>query len=291
MEQPYLNPAALAPLPTAVNDEAGISIKGIASSKLWACRRRRSLFVPQRCQEDFGSAFLSHADFPKAKAKSLSLNRVRKEEFSTQAAHKMMEQVLNMELSFKSYDEKECANASSNITKNLKEKLFNTFDLSGCKVICLCYVTKRAKPSLAIDSGSAWNETKSTADKDTFVDYVYKNQDIVAVASVFLVSSKNFGCTKSAALPHSLPAPIVPLPKARLRATLSGPDSLPPPSTPLPKARSTTFSGPDPLPPPSVPLPKARRATSSESARRVQEVYGDVFFSSLLPWKKNEWMG
>ena len=247
MEQPYLNSATLAPLPTALNEEAGRSNKSIASAKLWARRRRRSLFVPQRCQEDLGSAFLSHADFPKARVKSLlSLNRERKEEFCEQAARKTMEQVLNMELSFKSYDAKECANASGNITKKMKEKLFNTFDLSGCKVICLCYVTKRSKPSLAIDSGSAWDEMKSTADEDAFVDYVYKNQDIVAVASVFVVSCKKLDGRKSAALPNSLLAPCVPLPKAS--------------------------------------------ATLSEPARRGQEVYGDVFKSSLSRRKKNEWM-
>ena len=151
MEQPYLNPATLAPLPTASKEDGGVSIKGITSAKLWARRRRRSLFVPQRCQEDFGNAFLSHADFPITRAKSLSaLNREpRKETFNNQVAHKMMEQVLNMELSFKSYDAKECANASNNITKKLKERLLNTFNLSGCKVVCLCYITKRAKPSLA----------------------------------------------------------------------------------------------------------------------------------------------
>lgn len=222
MDQSYLNPATLVPLPTALNEEGGISLKGVASANLWTRRRRASLFVPQRCQEDFGSAFLSHADFPKPRAKSLlSLNLERKEEFSEQAAHKIMDQVLNMELSFKSYDAKECATASSNIAKKLKEKLFNTFDLSGCKFICLCYITKRAKPSLAIDSGCAWDEVKSTADDDTFVDYVYKNQDIVAVASVFVVRCKKFGCPKSAGLPDLLPGPSFPFP---------------------PKARSATFS-------------------------------------------------
>ena len=216
MDQPYLNPASLVPLPTALNKEAGISMKGIASEKLWARRRRTSLFIPQRCQEDFGSASLSHADFPKPRAKSLlTLNLERKEEFSEQAAHKIMEQVLNMELSFKSYNAKECANASNDIAKKLKEKLFNAFDLSGCKIICLCYITKRAKPSLAIDSGSAWDEVKSTVDKDAFVDYVYKNQDIVAVASVFVVHCRKIGCPKSAGLPDSLPAPSFPFTKAR----------------------------------------------------------------------------
>ena len=216
MEQPYLNPATLAPLPSASKDNGCESMKGISSEKLWARRRRRSLFVPQRCQDDFGSAFLSHADFPKARAKSLlALSRQRKEEFSEQAAHKIMEHVLNMELSFKSYDAKECADASNNITKKLKEKLFNAFDLSGCKVVCLCHITKRAKPSLAIDSGCAWDEMKSTVHKDAFVDCVYKNQDIVAVVSVFVVRCKKLGSPKNAALPDILPAPSVPLSKAR----------------------------------------------------------------------------
>lgn len=216
MEQPYLSPATLEPLPSASKDDGGESMKAISSAKLWARRRRRSLFVPQRCQDDFGSAFLSHADFPKPRAKSLlALSRQRKEEFSEQAAHKIMEDVLNMELSFKSYDAKECADASNNITKKLKEKLFNAFDLSGCKVVCLCYITKRAKPSLAIDSGSAWDEMKSTVDKDAFVDCVYKTQDIVAVVSVFVVRCKKFGSPKNAALPDISPAPSVPLSKAR----------------------------------------------------------------------------
>ena len=216
MEQPYLSPATLSPLPSASKDDGGESMKAISSAKLWARRRRRSLFVPQRCQDDFGSAFLTHADFPKARAKSLlALSRQRKEEFSEQAARKIMEHFLNTELSFKSYDAKECADASNNITKKLKEKLFNTFDLSGCKVVCLCHITKRAKPSLAIDSGCAWDEMKSAVDRDTFVDCVYKTQDIVAVVSVFVVRCKKFGSPKNPALPDILPAPSAPLSKAR----------------------------------------------------------------------------
>lgn len=223
MEQPYLSPATVAPFPSASKDDGGESMKAISSAKLWVRRRRRSLFVPQRCQDDFGSAFLTHADFPKARAKSLlALSRQRKEEFSEQAARKIMEHFLNMELSFKSYNAKECADASNNITKKLKEKLFNTFDLSGCKVVCLCHITKRAKPSLAIDSGCAWDEMKSAVDRDAFVDCVYKTQDIVAVVSVFVVRCKKFGSPKNAAFPDILPAPTVPLSKAR-SATFSEP--------------------------------------------------------------------
>ena len=220
MEQPFLNPATLAPL-SAPSEGGSMSIKAITNAKLWARRRRRSLFVPHRCEEDYGNAFLSHADFPKARAKSLSaLNHKRKAAFDKQTAHKIMEQVLNMELSFKSYDAKECANASNNIVKILKEKLYSTFDLSGCKFICLCYITKRAKPSLAIDSGSAWDEIRSTVDKDEFVDYVYKNQDIVAVASVFVICCQRLDWKQSAM------------------------DSLQLPSTSLPKAKSASFSEP-----------------------------------------------
>ncbi|KAL9951400.1 hypothetical protein ACROYT_G044054 [Oculina patagonica] len=200
MDQPFLNPDALAP--RAPSEEGSMSIKTIANAKLWARRRRRSLFDPRGNEDDYGNSFLSHADFPQARAKST---------FTTKTAHKIMEQVLNMELSFKSYDVKECANASNNISKVLKEKLCSTFDLSGCKLVCLCYITKRSKPSLAIDSGSAWDDRRSTVDKDAFVDCVYKNQDIVAVASVFLIYFQRLDNKKSAM--DSLQAPSTTLPK------------------------------------------------------------------------------
>jgi len=100
-----------------------------------------------------------------------------------------------VELSFKAYDTKECAASSHKIAKLVKEKICNTFDLLGCKVICLCYITKRAKPSLAIDSGCAWDQLTSTVEKDAFVDYVYKNQTIVAVASLFVIYCQRF-CSK-----------------------------------------------------------------------------------------------
>ena len=223
MERHFVNPATLAPLPSPPEggNQGSMSIKAIASAKLWARRRRRSLFDPRRCEDDYGNAFLSHADFPKSRAKSLSaLNRDRKAAFDKQTAHKMMEQLLNMELSFKAYDAKECAHASNNIAKILKEKIHNTFDLSGYKVICLCYITKRSKPSLAIDSGCAWDDMRSTVDKDAFVDYVYKNQEIVAVASVFVICCQRLGSKKGAV------------------------DCLQAPSSFLPKARSATFSEP-----------------------------------------------
>lgn len=220
MEQSSLNPATLTPM-SSTKEKTGISIRGVTSAKLWARRRRKSLFVPQRSETDFGNAFMTHADFPKARAKSLSaLSRERKLEFDKQMAYKMMEQVLNMELSFKSYDSKECAIASNKIAKTLKDKLSATFDLSGCKVVCLCYITKRAKPSLAIDSGCAWDEMKSTVEKDAFVDYVYKNQDIVAVASVFVISCQRFASKKTEM--DYLQAPSTSLPKAR-SATISEP--------------------------------------------------------------------
>ena len=219
MEHSTLNPPALTPLHTSHESEPSLTLRGLTNAKLWARRRRRSLFVPQRCESDIGNAFLTHADFPKARANSLtSLNRDRKEEFEKQAAYKIIEQVINMELSFKSYDAKECAASSQKIAKLIKDKICNTFDLSGCKVICSCYVTKRAKPSLAIDSGCAWDELKSTVDKDAFVDYVYKNQNIVAVASVFVVH-----CGRSA-------------------SAKTGIDMFQVPSTSIPKARSATFS-------------------------------------------------
>ena len=221
MEQSTLNPPALSPVSTPEESEPRLTLKGVASAKLWASRRRRSLFVPERCENDIGNAFLTHADFPTARGKSLSsLNRQKKEQFEKQAAYRILEQTVNMELSFKAYDAKECAASSHKIAKLVKEKICNTFDLPGCKVICLCYITKRAKPSLAIDSGCAWDQLKSTVEKDAFVDYVYKNQTIVAVASLFVIYCQRFFSKKM------------------------GQDLLQVPNTPLPTARSATISEP-----------------------------------------------
>lgn len=153
-------------------------------------RRRASLFEPQVRSNDFGNSWLVHADFPRRRSNSLtSLRPVdKREKFEKQRVHRIVQQVLSMELErFKSYNDKECEDASRKIAFIVKDRVCSAFDLSGCKVICLCYITKRAKPSLAIDSGCAWNELKSTMDNDAFVDCVYKNSDITSVVSVFFI--------------------------------------------------------------------------------------------------------
>lgn len=200
MEKLSLNPATLAPVPESKAGEPRLSLNGIVGAKLWAARRRRrSFFIPHRCENDIGNCFLSHADFPKARAKSLTaLGVQKKEEFKKQGACRILEQTMNTELSLKKYDAKECSASSHKIAKLAKERICSTYELTGCKVICLCYITKRAKPSLTIDSGCAWDELKSTIEKDAFVDFVYKNQDIVAVASVFVIHCRRLGSKKTA---------------------------------------------------------------------------------------------
>lgn len=153
-------------------------------------RRRASLFEPQIRANDFGNSSLVHADFPRRRSNSLtSLRPVdKREKFEKQRAHRIVQQVLSRELErFKSYNDKACGDASRKIAFIVKDRVCSAFDLSGCKVICLCYITKRAKPSLAIDSGCAWNELKSTMDNDAFVDCVYKNSDIMSVVSVYVI--------------------------------------------------------------------------------------------------------
>lgn len=200
MDEPSLNPATLAPVSESKAGEPRLSLNGIVGAKLWARRRKNSLFIPHRCENDIGNSFLSHADFPKARAKSVTaLGVQKKDEFNKQGAYRILEQTMNTELSFKNYDAKECSASSHKIAKLAKEKICSTYELTGCKVICLCYITKRAKPSLAIDSGCAWDELKSTVEKDAFVDFVYKNQDIVAVASVFVIHCRKLGSKKTAA--------------------------------------------------------------------------------------------
>lgn len=224
MEQTTLNQAILSPSPTSQESEPNLSLRGLANAKPWAHGRRRSLFDLQRRTNDIGNALLSHADFPKVRARSVSsLHHDKNNTFEKQAAYKVLEQVINMELSFTRYDAKECAASSHKIATLVKEKICNTFDLPGCKVISLCYITKRAKPSIAIDSGCAWDERKTLVDKDAFVDYVYKNETIVAVASVFVIHCQRADLEKTGMEVFQLPNPSPP--KARSR-TFSEPPIL-----------------------------------------------------------------
>ena len=211
MEQTTLSHVTLSPSPTSQESEPSLTLRGLTNAKLWARRRRRSLFDLQRRTSDIGNALLSHADFPKVRARSLSsLHRDKKKKFEKQGAYQLLEQVMKMELSFTRYDAKECAASSHKIATLVKEKICNMFDLPGCKVISLCYITKRAKPSMAIDSGCAWDELKTIVDKDAFVDYVYKNETIVAVASLFVINCQRADLKKTEMEVLQLPSPSPP---------------------------------------------------------------------------------
>ena len=194
MEESLSSTAAFMPVETLTAEGLLLpSISTTDSSKSLTRRRRNSLFEPRRCSLDVGNAFLSHADFPKSRMKaSVSLNHQINSyyEFNKEAAYRIMEQVVSMELSLKSYNSKECALSTQNISLLIKDKLSSSFDLSHYKIICLCQISKRAKPSPAIDSGCAWNDMKCSVERDVFVDYVYKNRYIVAIATVFAIDCR-----------------------------------------------------------------------------------------------------
>ena len=174
-------------------DDNHFSIKTISSAKMFARRaRRRSLFIPERSHDDIGTSVLAHADFPQARAKSFtSLSKEHREPgCDKEIAHKIMEEIMNQELAHKKYDAKECASITHEIVDAIQNRVSSVLNLRGFKLVCTCYITKRAKNSMHMESGCAWDERKNTIFKDCFVDCVFKNTEIVAVSTVYCVCCK-----------------------------------------------------------------------------------------------------
>ena len=172
-------------------DDNHISIKTISSAKMVARRaRRRSLFSPERSHgDDIGTSVLAHADFPQGSFTSLNEEH-REPGCDKEIAHKIMEEIMNQELAHKKYDAKECASITHEIVDAIQNRVSSVLNLRGFKLVCTCYITKRAKNSMHMESGCAWDERKNTILKDCFVDCVFKNTEIVAVSTVYCVCCK-----------------------------------------------------------------------------------------------------
>ena len=204
----------------ASNDEVHLTMRGISTAKVMARRaRRHSLFIPKKSDDDIGISVLAHADFPQPRPRSLSsLDKTQREPgFDKEIAHKIMDEVMSQELAYKAYDLKECSSLSQGIVDGIRSRVSSTFSLSGFKLLCTCNITKRARNSMHMESGCAWDETKSSILKDSFVDCVFKNSDIVAICTVYCVY-----CKKVTKPTLSAPEAAFPTKPAR-RCTISEP--------------------------------------------------------------------
>jgi len=172
------------------NDERRLSFETISKMKVMAGRaRRRSLFDFDRADIDIGQSTLSHADFPTTpdiKVRSSSFSEENKSElgFDKVLICGILEQEMNKKLTGKYYEHTECEIFSRQIVTAVKERIA-ALNIKNFKIICVCYITKRASPSMKLESGCAWDEFIATVEKDSFVDCVFQNEFISAVTSVY----------------------------------------------------------------------------------------------------------
>ena len=168
-------------------------LEGITLAKNTAARRRKvSLFEaterPRPKDEDRGIAVMTHADYPlRSRSRSLPVDPQKARVpsgFVKENISKMIQEVLETKLKGKRYEASECSALTKQLVNTLRDKVY-ALDLKEYKLICTCYVTKSLKPAPSMQSGCAWDESATGVEKDGFAEYIYKSDELVAVATVY----------------------------------------------------------------------------------------------------------
>lgn len=168
-------------------------IEGITLAKNTAARRRRvSLFEAKEHMkgkdEDRGIAVMTHADYPlRSRSRSLPVGAEKARfpsGFLMDRIRKVIQEVLETKLSGKKYETSECAILTKQIVNIIRDKI-SALDLKKYKLVCTCLITKRMKNAPSIQSGCAWDESVTAADEDGLAEYIYKSDELIAVASVY----------------------------------------------------------------------------------------------------------
>ncbi|XP_031562866.1 uncharacterized protein LOC116298506 [Actinia tenebrosa] len=198
MESTYLSSPVLAPSSSRESAKDSnentdsqsdtLSFGAVIQAKVMAgrARRRKSLFETEKCDNDIGASILSHADFPAA-SMSRSASKMSHSEgmgFDRELIYEILEHEVKQKLQSRTYDSTECESVCRQLANAVKERI-SALEIKNYKIVCTFYISKRAKPSMKMDSGCAWDELLATVDKDSFVDYVFQNDSISAVGSVY----------------------------------------------------------------------------------------------------------
>lgn len=173
-------------------------LEGITLAKNTAARRRKtSLFDakerPRARDEDCGIAVMTHADYPlRSRSRSLPVDpdKVRiPSGFVKENVSKVIQEVLESKLKGKRYDASECSALTKQLVNTLRDKV-SALDMKKYKFVCTCYVTKRLKPVPSMQSGCAWDESTIGVERDGFAEYIYKSDELIAVATVYGVHAE-----------------------------------------------------------------------------------------------------
>jgi len=193
------------------DDQIGnLSFTTVVRAKVLASRakRRRSLFDCEKSDVDFGMSTLSHADFPTPTAlrrRATSLVTYEELGFDKQMMFEILEQEMNNKLNGKEYDPARCDLLSKQLVIAVRDRI-TTMNLKNFKILCVCYISKRASPAMTVESGCAWDEFIATVDKDSFVDCTFQNESISAVGTIYGVSTQRVRqkpATRSSSFPKT----------------------------------------------------------------------------------------
>ena len=173
-----------------------MSIATLVAAKRCATKmkRRSSLFSIEKTMLDTGTAVVSHADFPRPRSKSLPARKVSSPalRFSKEMLTEMIKDVLEEEMKGKEYNEKDCAEQTHLLVAAMKSQI-TRMNIPNFKFICTCHLTRRMDQyPMSIESGCAWDETKTSVEKDIFAEKVYKSENILAIGSVYGIYTSDF---------------------------------------------------------------------------------------------------
>lgn len=161
--------------------------------------RRTSLFALENPVLDHGIAVVCHADHPKnehfghTKLMNIQEDDLQDESlFNDDIVRHLMREVFEYRLNGIEYRKKEGEELCKHIITDIQKKIA-VLDYKRYKIICTCVLSAIDKPPLWLESRSTWNGELTSADKDRFVELVFKNKEFYAIATVFgMYNDKDF---------------------------------------------------------------------------------------------------
>lgn len=159
--------------------------------------RRKSLFALENPVLDHGISVVCHADHPRnehfGNTKLIQEDKMLEDFlFNDDIVRHLMREVFEYRLNGIEYRKKESDELCKHIITDIQKKIA-VLDYKCYKIICTCVLSAIDKPPIWLESRSIWNSEMTSADRDRFVELIFKNKEFYAIATVFGVyNNKDF---------------------------------------------------------------------------------------------------
>lgn len=161
-------------------------------------RRRQSLFSVEYSLLDHGIAVLCHSDEPKSKHqasnKSVMTTHSNKQNekvlFKHDIVRNLAREVLEYHLNGMEYRRKESDDLCKEIITDIQKKMA-VLNYERYKVVCTCILSSIDKPPMFLESRLLWNSKLTCVDSDSYVDFVFKNEEFYAIVTIFAIYSQS----------------------------------------------------------------------------------------------------